>query len=180
MSKRRMFARSILFAAAAAVAWPPWALLLGPLVGFASARALYLVAVTTAWAMAIAPSRAHRLPLAALVGAAALAVALLSHGSAALALGLAAIIGLTRGAFLYRGAAARALLGEMLLLGGGLLFARFLAGPGLFSLSLALWGFLLVQSVFFLFGGERNAEERAARGDPFDEAYRRAIALIEG
>ena len=42
---------------------------------------------------------------------------------------------------------------EALLLFGGLALARQLIGPSMLSLVLAVWGFFLVQSVFFLVSG---------------------------
>jgi hypothetical protein len=72
----------------------------------------------------------------------------------------------------------RAGAGELALLLGGLLFARFLAGPSLLSAALALWGFLLMQSFFFLVAGGRS-QATARDGDPFEQAHRRALALLE-
>jgi len=172
----RMFVRGLLLAAATALGWPPWALCVAPLIGYSAASRLYLAAVTTLWTVATTPSRQRRLPLAVLAGTAALAVAILARGAGELAVGLAAVVGLAR-VTPQRGEA-RALMAEILLLGGGLLFARFLAAPSLLSLSLALWGFLLVQSLYFLAGATQRGIP-ASHTDPFEEAHRRAMALIE-
>jgi len=180
MSKGQMFVRGVLLAAACALAWPPWALCVAPLIGYPAARALYLATVTVLWTVATAPPRTRRLPLAVVTTAVALAVATLARGAGELALGLAAVVGFAR-LTLQRGALpARALAGELLLLGGGLLFARFLSAPSLLSLSLALWGFLLVQSLSFLTGSPGVRTATTPRNDPFDDAYRRAMAIIEG
>jgi hypothetical protein len=94
-----------------------------------------------------------------------------------LAIAFAAMLGIARSACLYPAAPARAVLRELVLLVGGLLFARFLIGAAVPSTALALWGFFLVQSCFFLIAG---APQRAPVGqlDPFDEAHRRALNLL--
>jgi hypothetical protein len=68
---------------------------------------------------------------------------------------------------------------EVALLVPGLLFARFLTGRALLSTAFAVWGFLLVQSFFFLVAGANAAAHRERRTDPFEEAYRRAVILLE-
>ena len=62
--------------------------------------------------------------------------------------------------------------------GGGLVFARFLFGPTVTALVLALWGFFLVQSLYFLLGG-KHAPSLARHPDPFQDAYARATALLD-
>jgi len=113
------------------------------------------------------------------VGLVALGLSLVVTTIAELAIGLAVILGIARSTVLYRAAAARAVATEAVLLLGGLLFARFLAGASLLSTALALWGFLLVQSVFFLIGGVRARSAGAPHADPFEATYRRAVALLE-
>jgi hypothetical protein len=62
----------------------------------------------------------------------------------------------------------------------GLLLARFLASPGLLGIALALWGFFLVQSVFFAIGGTHERRPEAGALDPFDRAKRRMLEVLEG
>jgi hypothetical protein len=69
---------------------------------------------------------------------------------------------------------------EVGLVGGGLLLARFLAGPSLVAIMLAVWGFLLVQSFFFLVPGAREGARGTPQRDPFDAAHERARALLDG
>ncbi|MGH7803632.1 MAG: hypothetical protein ACREQJ_04740, partial [Candidatus Binatia bacterium] len=111
--------------------------------------------------------------------AAGLAVAVLARSVAELAIGLGAILAVGRSAFLYRAPAARAAVVEALLIGGGLLFARWLAGPSPLGMVAALWGFFLVQSIYFLIGGVRGRPVTGRRRDPFEEAHARALALLE-
>src|SRR5258706_158722 len=111
-----------------------------------------------------------------LVFAAASAAAFVAQTASELAVGLAIIVGVAR-VVLHPAAPARTIVREAVLLVTGLLFARLLAGPSLASIALAVWVFLLVQSFFFL-GGGRRAVSRA-QGDAFEEARRRALALLE-
>jgi hypothetical protein len=69
---------------------------------------------------------------------------------------------------------------ETCLLAGGLGLSRFLAGPNPLQIALAIWGFFLVQSFFFLVGGVAERAEVAAGLDPFELARARALALLEG
>ena len=173
------FARSAVYAAVAAAAWLPWAILAGPLLGWWPTRAIYLIAVTAVYAGGLARRRARALPLVVIVAAAGSLAALLAASTAELAIALAVLLALARSGFLYRASPARALVTEAILISAGLLFARYLGGFTLLSTALALWGFLLVQSVFFLIGGVRPRPLVEAVADPFEEAHRRALALLD-
>lgn len=186
MTGRAAFARSVWFAAGAGAGWPPWVLGAEAVLGRQSALALYLTAVSAAYAGAVlAPARGGGDPpmtpawVAALLAvAAAAAVAGIARTPAELAIGMAAALGLAR-SILYRVAPARRVATELMLLGGGLLFARFLIGPSLLSSAVAIWGFLLVQSLFFLLPGICPHPRPDVAGDAFEEAHRRALALLE-
>jgi len=173
------FVRSTLFAAVAAAAWVPWALTAGPMIGVWNARALYLIGTTTLYVAGLSPRSTQRITLGIVVGAIATGVALIVHTTAELCIGLAVLLGVARSAFLYRAKPARAAATEIGLLVGGLLSARFLGGPWLLSTASAIWGFFLVQSFFFLIAGTRQRRPTGAHPDPFEEAYRRADALLE-
>jgi hypothetical protein len=177
--KWNSFARSLAFAALAGAAWPAFALATGPLIGTRAALSLYLVASAAIYVAGLTPRRVHGVGaaiLAAMLGAVFAAVA---RDPGVVALGAAIAVGVCRSGLLYRARVARALVTEATLLGGGLLLARFLAAPGSLGVALALWGFFLVQSGFFLIGGvaERPGETRGL--DRFETAHRRALALLE-
>jgi hypothetical protein len=179
MMRCNSFARSALFGAVAAAAWLPWVLVVAPLLGVWNARALYLVGVTAVYAAGLSPQGKRPLPVALATFPVAAVVALVAHTTAELAIGLATILGVARSGFFYRAAPARAVATEVTLLLGGLVFARFLAGVSLTATALALWGFFLVQSLFFLVAGVRARTRSGAHPDPFEEAHRRALALLE-
>jgi len=171
------FASSVLFAALAAAGWLPWILLIGPIIGSEAARAFYLIGLSVLYVAIVSPRR--RLTFVAAVGVIATTLAFVAHSTVELCISLAVLIGIVRSALLYRAKAARAVVTEMALLLGGLLFARHLAGPSLLSTAFAIWAFFLVQSVFFLIGGVRPQRSVGTHPDPFEEAYRRAVVLLE-
>lgn len=173
------FARSVVFAALAAAAWLPWILLASPIVGAWNARAFYLVVVTALYVAGLSPHSKRRLVLAALAAALGAVLAVTVRTTAELCIGLAAVLGILRGAFLYRSAPVRAVAIEVALLVGGLLFARFLASTSPLPTGVALWGFLLVQSLFFLVAGAAPRSRERRHGDPFEEAYRSAVAILD-
>ena len=172
------FARSAAFAAVAALGWMPWAVFVGPILGWPAARALYLVAVTALYAGGLAASPPRRASVTLIAGLAGVLLAVVARGTPELCLGLAAVLGLARSGFLHHAAPARAVAVEAALLVGGLLFARFLAA-GPLPTTLALWGFLLVQSCFFLVGGTVAGRDEGRHPDPFDEACARAAEVLE-
>ena len=171
------FSRSLAFAALAAVGSLPWWTLASPIVGGRSAVALYLVGAVAAYLAGLAGDLRRRLATLLVAGAAGSGVAILAHSTGELAVGLTLILAVGRSAALFRPPAARGAVVEALLGVGGLAFARFLSGPSPIGLVLAIWGFFLVQSLYFLIGGLRM-RRHASRRDPFDEAQARALALL--
>lgn len=174
------FARSLLFAALAAGGALPWLLFARPVFGADRALVLYLVGVVAAYLGGLAsevPRRVAVFVVAALVG---VGVAFVARTSTELVLGLGAVLAVGRSAFLFRAPAARAAVIEAVLVGGGLLFARFLAGHSPGALVLALWGFFLVQSLYFLVGGVRVRIGSGRHPDAFEEAHARAMAVLGG
>lgn len=173
------FAGSLLFAALAALGSVPWMIAASPLAGSSWALGLYSLGAAAAYLAWIAPSWPRALASGAGAGLAAFAVAVLAPMPTGAVMGAAAILAAVRSGYLFRGAPARAFVVEGVLAGGGLVFARALAGSSFLSLGLAFWGFFLLQSIFFLIGGiaERPADE--PRLDPFEAARRRALALME-
>jgi len=177
MMRANSFLRSVLFGAVAAAGWPLWLLLAFPTLGWSMAQALYLIAVTALYIAALAPSRPRGFAAAAVAALAGGAAALAARSFPELLVALAAILGVARSVFLLPTVPGRAVLRETVLLLGGLYVARFLVSTAAPSLSLAVWGFFLVQSLFFLFVD--TPRTAAPEIDPFDTAYRRAVALLD-
>jgi hypothetical protein len=172
------FVRSALFAALAAAAYLPALALMGPLLGHRTAVGLCLVGLTTCYLAGLAPRSARHLGGALLVGILGL---LLVAGGASLenlVLGLVAMLAAARSGLFYRLPRGRALVTEAVLAGGGLCFAGFLLGPPRLGAMLAIWGFFLVQSLFFLVGGRKLRAAPRAQQDPFESACLRAVELL--
>jgi hypothetical protein len=173
------FGRSLVFAAAVAAAWPAVALVAGPLLGVSTALSLYLVATAALCAWGLAPDRVRGAGAAlatAVLGALGL---VLARDVWEVAAGAAIALGIVRSGLLYRTRAARGMLLEATLLGGGLLLARWLATPGPLGVALALWGFFAVQAGYFAVGGVRERRADLGGADRFEHARRRALALLE-
>lgn len=173
------FGRSLVFAAIAG-AGVSLLLVLVPasMTGYLLLRA-YLVGCAVVYAAGLA-TRPRDALLAAAAGAALGALLLLAPlGLTGLAVGGSAILAWLRSGLLYRARPLRAFTSELLLGLLGLALAGFLkeAAPTVIGLGLAVWGYFLVQSVFFLIGGVRP---RPVDGpvDPFDRARAELLALL--
>ena len=173
------FGRSVAFAALAGAAWPAFALATAPLVGARVALALYLVAATGAYVAGIAATAASGVAAALLAVALATTFAGVAGTARGAALGAALALGLVRSGVLHRTHPAWAFAIEAALLGGGLAVAKLLFAPGALGPALALWGFFLVQSVFFAIGGARLRGADRAPCDRFESARRRTLALLD-
>jgi hypothetical protein len=171
------FSRSLLFAAVAAAGFAPFAMLTTPWLSVSWALALYALACGPLYLSGLGSSR-RRGVRSALLAAVLGGVALLVAGSPREAIVLAAVIaGLVRSGVVYHRPLARAALIEAGLLGVGLGVAQLLIASSTLSIVLAIWGFFLVQSVFFLVGGARR--ERSTRGgDAFERAVDQVNAIL--
>ena len=136
------------------------------------------MAVAALYCGGLAKSTPRRASTSVLVGIVGCVLALVARGTPELCLALAVALGVVRSGLVHRTAPARAVALEAGLLLGGLLFARFLAA-GLLATALGVWGFLLVQSCFFLVGGIGASAADRRRPDPFEEAYARATEVLE-
>ena len=173
------FGRSAAFAAVAALAWIPWLVVIGPVAGPATARTLYLIAVTAAYVGGLGERIARRLPVALLTAIAGCGLAVVGRDQTVLCLGLGVVLAVARSVFLYRSAPARAVMTEAALTGGGLLFARLLTARSPLGTVLPIWGFFLVQSCFFLVAGVRERRADGGHPDPFEAAHARAMEVLE-
>jgi hypothetical protein len=174
------FARSLLFAALAAGAYPVFALLLNPVFGRAQALSLYLIGIVVVYVAGLAPRRTRAIATAGIASVLGVGVLVLAPSIGTIAVGAALIVAVCRSGVLYRSRKARALVAEICLLAGGLGLARFLAGPDTLQVAFAIWGFFLAQSFYFLLGGIAERAETTPGLDPFEVAHTRALALMEG
>jgi hypothetical protein len=178
VARRGAFAKSLWFAALAAGALPLWLLLARPFFGAGRVLGAYFVAVAAAYLASIAPTRSRALVVVIVAAAVGGVAAPLTRAPGELVPVLAVLVAVARSGFLYRCTPARGVAVEAIVAGGGLLFARFLCGPSVAALVLSLWGFFLVQSLYVLLGGT-NAAAVSRHPDPFQDAYGRALALLD-
>lgn len=171
--------KTMAFGLVAALGSIPWAMVLGPFFGHSWVLAGYCLGAMALYVAILAPNWSRGVVVGGIAGLAAAAVLILAASPSEVILGAAIILAVARSGFLYRGKPARTVLLEIAVTGGGLLFARLLAGPTLLSISLAIWAFFLIQSLFFLAGGVRPREAEEPRIDPFDQARKRALTLME-
>jgi len=170
------FLRSALFAALAAAAYLPVHVLGEPLLGVSTGRALYLTGLLACYVVGLSPG--GRPAAALVVGVLGLALIVGVDSLREVVLSLAVILGILRSGLIYPSRPARAIVTEAFLIGGGLAFACSLLGSSAFSVALAVWGFFLVQSTFFLCSNsERGADSTSGR-DPFESAHARAMDLL--
>jgi len=173
------FGGSLVFSALAAACLPAAWLLLGPVMGRFDAIALTVVATSSLYLVGIAPSLRRGIPVALAAGGVGLVVLCFAHSLREVAIASAVIVAVARSGVLYRARPLRALALELGLTMGGLGLAGFLAGRGPLELALALWGYLLVQSCFFLVAGVHERAPVTGPDDPFDRARIRLLSLLE-
>lgn len=178
MKRIETFGGAVGFAAVAAIAWVPWGSVVAPFTGGAPALSFYMVAVVTAYVAALAAGRPAAVRLVAVTLVLGGAALLATRSVGELALALAVVVSVLRSGIVFGPPTARSMVAELVLIGGGLMLARVLAAawPPVAGV-VALWGFFLVQSVYFLLG---DMDARAdAPADAFETAYRRAVELLE-
>jgi len=176
--RARSLSGTLCFGAAAAVASVFVQQLTSPLLGHSNGLALYWVCCTIAYAALLGPTRrrALRNGFAALAGSSLAAV--LTPDLSTLAVGLAVVLALVRSGLELRMRPARAIGVET---GIGLLalaFAAWIAGPGPISQAVALWGFALVQGLYFLVPGHRSGKRPRQGADAFDRARAQLLRLL--
>jgi hypothetical protein len=193
------FSRTILFGLLAAVSLPASVVALSPVLGASDALAMHAIGAVSGYLAILVPGLRRRLCVLALAGAFGLLVWLFAGSLAELALGLSLEVAVVRSGLLYRlsyrlsyGPRAqharggtepsgqgrlRAVAIEAIVLLVALLTARFLAVPGLVGGMLALWGWFVAQSFYFLFDG-LAPRRRQPQGDPFEAARRGLEELL--
>ncbi len=176
---RNTLSGGLAFALVAALAAVPWTMVTVPILWPFTAVAAYAAAAVVLYVVWIAPSLSRGLRIGALAGLLAAVSAVLAPGLSEALLAMAVILAVARSGFLYRTRPARALILEGGLVVAGLFFARTLAGSTSLGMGLGIWGFFLVQSLFFLAGGVDRRQVEEPGGDRFDRARRQVLALLE-
>jgi hypothetical protein len=173
------FSGSLAFGAVAALGAVAFLVATRPVLGGPLALSIYCVALTVLYLVAMAPSPSRGIRIGLVAGALAAAILVVAPSSTVSVLAAVVILGLLRSGFLFRSKAGRALLVELSLLAGGLLLANALADSTSLGMAMAIWGFFLVQSLYFLIGGIGQRVESTTGIDAFEEACERATRLMD-
>ncbi len=175
---RRGFARTLVFGVLAALAVPAIRLLLAPVLGHSLTLSLTWVGLAIAYPAWIAGSLRRGVRAALLAGSGGVVLLALMPGPSFVAAGAALLVASVRSGFLYRAARSRLLVLEGLLLVVSLAVANALASPGVLGIALAVWGYFLVQSLYFLLARPRPRAASEGR-DPFERARERLESLLD-
>jgi len=175
---RSGFTRTLLFGALAALGVPATGLLLAPVLGSSLTLSLYVLGLPIAYVAWVAGSLRRAVLAAGLAAIGTFVLLLFLPGHALCAVGAAGILAAVRSGFLFRAPQPRLLVLEAILLVAGLAVADALATPGLVGSALAVWGFFLVQSLYFPLARPRVRADRPA-GDPFERARERLEHLLD-
>jgi hypothetical protein len=173
------FGGSLVFAALAAAGLPVAATFAGALWGVEGATRLYLIGAASIYGMGLCGDRSRRVGALAFAVLAGTILALLPLDLRTTAIGAASIVAFARGILLADPRnTLRALALEAVFGAAGLATAAWFAHGGLLALCLAVWGYFLVQSGYFLIGARAPHAGEGAR-DPFERARARLERLLE-
>ncbi len=176
--RARKFSSSLVFAAVAGLAAVPYLLVALPAFGLIRTLAIGSIVSVAAYIVVASPSLVRGLRYGALtlvlgVGLYALAPKVVVVFASAI------LLGIVRSGLLYRAKIARALAIEGMLFLVATSVAQLLAGSTVQSYGLAVWGFFLVESAFFLFEGASSRAGSGSAEDPFERARQEATRLME-
>ena len=172
------FISSLVFAAVAGLTAVPYLLVALPGLGLIRTLAIGSIVSVAAYIVVVSPSLVRGLRYGALtlvlgVGLYALAPEVVALFASAM------LLGIVRSGLLYGAKIGRALAIEAMLFVLATSVAQLLAGSTVQSYGLAVWGFFLVESAFFLFEGARPRAGSGSAEDPFERARREATRLME-
>ena len=172
------FSSSLIFAAVAGLAAVPYLLVALPAFGLVRTFSIGAVLLVAAYIVVASPSLVRGLRSGALTLALGVGLYALAPGVVVL-FASAILLGVVRSGLLYRAKIGRAFAIEAMLFLLATSVAQLLAGSTVQSYGLAVWGFFLVESTFFLFEGARSRAESGSAEDPFERVRREATRLME-
>lgn len=181
------FASSLVFAAFAALITVPFLMMANSFGSLRFAVGIGCLALVVGYVFVIAPSWSRGVRTALVAAGIGIVVVVIAPTKGAAVVGTIFVIGVLRSGFLYRSRPGRALVIETLLLSVGVLLAGILASSGyapgytagVLRTALAVWGFFLVQSLFFVIGGVAQRAAESDGVDPFVKAREQAMRLME-
>ena len=173
----RSFGGTLSFGVAAGLGFPGFAVLSSPALATQTALWLWIALGAIAYSALLGHDWRERISGAFLAALFVIPAALLTSGIAGIAMGAALAVAIARSRLLGASQLPRTIALESVLAGLGFAFVAALGGPGWLPISLAIWGWFLVQSLYFLVGG--GAPAPSGEIDPFDLAHDQARRILE-
>lgn len=178
-SPRDRFLVSLALGGFLALSSLPWLIVVGPVLGYAYGLSLFAVPALWIYLTWTAPPRGRGWIVATITSTGLVGIHLLTLDATLTLYAIPVVLGSARSIGLYgQTSAARALTVEAMLAAASLTVARVLFTGSLLSSAMAVWGFLLVQSLFFLIRNTGDKKTKTAE-DPFETAYQRADSLLD-
>ena len=174
----RSFGGTLAFGVAAGLGFPGFAVLSSSVLGTHTALWLWIALGAIAYSALLGHDWPGRVTGAFVAALFVVPTALLTSGIAGIAMGAALAVAIARSRLCGAGQVPRTVAVEAVLAALGFAFVAALGGPGWFPISLAIWGWFLVQSLYFLLGG-RSAPAPTGEIDPFDLAHDQARRILE-
>jgi hypothetical protein len=171
------FGRTLGYGAIAALGLPVFVLATGRSLETQPAITLYAVAATAGYLAVLARGARTRVAVAVAAFALGLVVRAIFVGMAPLFLVLSLGVALVRSGLLFERRSLRGAGIEAVVLVVALVSAHLLSSPGLLAAALAVWGWFVAQSFYFLLGGFARRRTRA-QADPFETARSRLEELL--
>jgi len=150
-----------------------------PIIGSGNVLALYLATSMAAYAALIGRTPRIMIRNAVVAAIGSSVVLTMASGIEGVAIGLTIVLMLVRTGLDVEMRSRRALFVEAVLGCGALAFASGLASPGWLGSAAAIWGFALVQSLYYLAPVVQVRPVMAGDGDPFDRARDRLLILLD-
>ena len=175
----RSFAGTLAFGLLAGLAFPGFALLTSPLLTTSGALGFFLSSGAIGYAALLGAGWRERAKGALIASAFVLPTALFLDGVGALAMAAALAVAVARARLLGGQDPVRTLATEGGLALAGFGFVAALRGPDWPSISLALWAWFLVQSVYFMIEAG-SPDPDAGEVDAFDLATREIVRILDG
>ena len=176
---RSRFRASLMLALVISLATIPWLTITAPSLGVLNAIAWLAIPGIAVYLFVIAPRPAVGFMAGTAASVALMGSRLLTSDPSFLIAVICLTLAVTRSMALYRRSPTRALSIELILGIGSLLVARFLGGSSPLSWGLAIWGYLLTHSLYFLIADLETGSAHASTNDAFVTARDQALRLLD-
>ncbi len=140
---------------------------------------VHVAACLVAYAALLGHDPRSRLARAAMAALGAVVTLLVAGTTSGVWLGLGIVLAGVRSGSLTGGRRLRGLLFEAALVGLGLVVAFWLGGPSWLEQAAGLWGFALIQSLYFLAPESATDARPQGERDPFDQALERLGEILD-